>query len=301
VSRVLLTGATGFVGRQALNAFADAGHEVHAVARRRGPERDGVAWHEGDLLESVDIVGEVRPEVLVHLAWYAAHGSFWTSLENVRWVESSLSLLRAFAESGGRRAVVAGTCAEYHWGGESNLSERDSALGPSTLYGICKDALRRIAEAQAAGSSFELAWARLFFLYGPHEDPARLVPGVVRALLAGERAATTSGDQVRDFMHVHDVADALVALVRSGVTGPVNVASGEPASVADIVEELGALTGAAELIDRGARPTPPGEAARIVADVDRLEREVGFRPAISLREGLRSTVEWWRGEMQAAR
>jgi len=296
----MLTGASGFVGRQTLAALAAAGHEVHAVARRRGPDAAGVSWHEADLLAGAEVLEQVEPQVLVHLAWYAEHGKFWSSTENVRWVQASLGLLRAFAAAGGRRIVIAGSCAEYEWGGERDLNERDSPLRPATLYGVCKDALRRVAEAYALEASLELAWARLFFLYGPHEAPARLVPAVIRPLLAGERAATTAGAQVRDFMHVRDAADALAALADSGLIGPVNVASGQPLSVVEVIELIGALTGSPQLIDRGARPTPPSEPARIVADVSRLEQQLGFRPSIPLRDGLAATIDWWRGQPAGA-
>jgi nucleoside-diphosphate-sugar epimerase len=301
VTRIVLTGATGFVGAHALKALADAGHDVHAVARNSGPKLPGVTWHEADLLASAQVLNDVRPELLVHLAWYAEHGQFWNSVENLRWVEASLALVRAFIDVGGRRAVIAGTCAEYEWGGQKDLDEHESSLWPSTLYGVCKDALRRIAAAQASESGLELAWGRLFFLYGPREDPARLVPSVIRALLTGERAATTSGTQVRDFMHVQDVAMALVALAESQVTGAVNIASGRATAVAEIIDEIGTLTGGANLIDRGALPTPALEPPRIVANVRRLEHEVGFRPGMSLSDGLASTVEWWRRGLQAAR
>jgi nucleoside-diphosphate-sugar epimerase len=300
VSRVVLTGATGFVGCSVLNALLEAGDEVCAVARRRGPDRVGVKWCEADLLAGCELVEACQPEILLHLAWYGEHGKFWSSVENVPWVEASLALLRAFADAGGRRAVVAGTCAEYQWGGEQDMNEHDSPLVPLTLYGVCKDALRRVASAYASESALELAWGRLFFLYGPREQPARLVPGVIRALLAGERVATTAGTQIRDFMHVQDVAAALVALVHSDVTGPVNIASGRPTSVAEVLDLIGALTGAPHLIDRGARPTPAFEPTRIVADVGRMEHEVSFRPSISLSDGLVSTVEWWRGRLHAA-
>jgi nucleoside-diphosphate-sugar epimerase len=297
VSRVLLTGASGFVGAHVLDALVAAGDEVHAVARRRprrGPERERVSWHEADLLAGAELLGEVRPDVLVHLAWYAAPGKFWSSRENVRWVEASLALLRAFAAAGGRRAVIAGTCAEYEWGGERDLDERCAALAPATLYGVCKDALRRVAVAFAEQAELELAWARLFFLYGPGEDPARLVPAVIRALLGAERIATTTGTQVRDFIHVHDAAGALAALAHGDVTGPVNVASGRGVPVARLLERIGGLTGAGELIDFGARQTSPLEPARLVASVARLQDEVGFHPTIGLEQGLASTVQWWR-------
>jgi nucleoside-diphosphate-sugar epimerase len=294
VSRVLLTGASGLIGGHVLTALTEAGHDVHAVARRRGAELPSVSWHEADLLAGCEIVAQIEPEVLLHLAWYAEHGAFWSSPENLRWVAASLELLRAFAAAGGRRVVIAGSCAEYEWGAEHDLDERASPLRPRSFYGVCKDALRRVAEVYAREAALELAWARLFFLYGPGEAPARLVPSVIRPLIAGERAQTTAGEQVRDFMHVRDAADALLALMRSDVIGPVNVASGQGVSIAAILEQIGALTGSPELIERGARATPASEPTRIVADVTRLEHEVGFRPRVGLREGLASTIEWWR-------
>ena len=112
MSRILLTGATGFIGRHVLPRLKG---EVHAVTTRPPPAGDSVRWHRADLLSSAEIVAEVRPEVLVHLAWYVEPGRYWTAPENIQWVEASLALLRAFAGAGGRRAVVAGTSAEYDW------------------------------------------------------------------------------------------------------------------------------------------------------------------------------------------
>jgi nucleoside-diphosphate-sugar epimerase len=295
----MLTGASGFVGRQVLSSLVGAGDDVHAVARRRGADLEEVSWHEADLLESAEVVAEVEPEILVHLAWYAVPGKFWSSIENVRWVEASLALLRAFAATGGRRAVIAGTCAEYEWSTELDLDERTSRLVPATLYGVCKDALRRVAAAYAEEVRVELAWARLFFLYGPGEDPARLVPAVIRSLLASERIATTSGEQVRDFMHVEDAGAAIAALAHCQATGPVNVASGRGVAVAELLDRIGTLTGAAELIDRGGRPAAALQPPRVVASVGRLADEVGYRPAIDLPEGLAATVEWWRGRRES--
>ncbi len=294
MSRVLVTGATGFVGLPVVTALAAAGHEVHALSRRPG-DLDGVSWHQADLLAGAELVDSIAPEILVHLAWYAEHGRFWQAPENLQWVEASLRLLGAFARAGGRRAVVAGTCAEYLWGGDEDLLERDSPLVPGTLYGVCKDALRRIAEGYAAQlGSLEIAWARLFFMYGPREAPGRLVPSVVRPLLAGERAPATSGEQVRDFMHIDDVAAALSAVAASEVTGAVNIASGEGVAVREVVELIGELTGAPQLLERGALPTRAAEPARIVGSAERLGLEVGFSPRVALRDGLAGTIEWWR-------
>jgi nucleoside-diphosphate-sugar epimerase len=292
MSRVMLTGATGFVGRHTLTALAEAGHEVHAVARRRGPELAGVTWHEVDLLAGCEVVGEVEPEVLVHLAWYVEHGEFWSSAENVRWVEASLALLRAFVVAGGQRALMTGTCAEYEWSRE--VYAEDAPLAPGTLYGAAKHGLHVVAATFAEQAGISLVWARLFLLYGPFEAQGRFVPSLVLPLLRGEPARMTAGSQRRDLLHVGDAGAAIAALADSSIAGPVNIASGIGVTLRDVGERIASLCGAEELLAVGAVPARPQEPPSLVADVGRLERELGFSPRVSLDEGLRDTVTWWR-------
>jgi nucleoside-diphosphate-sugar epimerase len=281
MTRVLVTGSGGFIGRRTLAPLAAAGFEV---------VRNTVDLLEAGAAERV--IAAVQPSHLLHLAWYAEHGKFWTSPENLRWVESSLALLRAFAAAGGQRAVLAGTCAEYDWSAGDGTLREDSALGATTLYGAAKSGLREVAEAFAAQTAFELAWGRVFFLYGPDEAPGRLFASVARSLLAGEPARTSTGEQVRDFLHADDVGTAFAALIGAdGVTGPVNVASGSPVAVRDLVAEIALATDRPELLELGALPQRPGEPGRIVADVGRLRDEVGFRPAFDLPGGVAAAVE----------
>jgi nucleoside-diphosphate-sugar epimerase len=302
--KVLLTGASGFIGRHALDALLKRGHEVHAVSRRPRPLPAGAIAHEADLLApgaAEQLVRELQPTHLLHLAWYALPGSFWSAPENERWIDASLRLLRVFGEAGGRRAVIAGTCAEYAWG-EEPLREQDNAQGPATalepatLYGACKHATYVAAEAVARQLGVSLAWGRIFFLYGPGEDPARLVHSVARSLLASEQVPTTDGLQLRDFMHVRDVARAFVALLSGDVQGAVNVASGEAIAVGELVRLIAHETGGIERVRFGALERRAGEPERIVADVERLRHTVGFTPTIGLREGVAETVACLRDE-----
>jgi nucleoside-diphosphate-sugar epimerase len=301
VTRALVTGATGFVGRHALRPLAERGFEVHAVTSREPPAEleDLAVWYHADLLEPAAaeaVIDAARPTHLLHLAWYAEHGEYWTSLENVRWVEASLLLLRRFAAAGGERAVVAGTCAEYDWS-RSPLSEVGTPLVPATLYGAAKHGLHVVTGALAERAGFELAWGRIFFVYGPGEDPRRLVASVARALARGERARASHGRQLRDFLHVEEVADAFAALLAAGVTGAVNVAAGTSVSIREIVELLGGLSGRPELVELGALPARPGDPDELSADVRRLRDEVGWQPGRSLEDGLRETLDWWRGRV----
>jgi nucleoside-diphosphate-sugar epimerase len=238
-------------------------------------------------------VDRLRPSRLLHLAWYAEPGDFWESPRNARWAEASLELLGAFAAGGGERAVISGSCAEYDWS-HSLLHEGETPLAPKTAYGRAKRDLGRSAGALCDRLGVSLVWGRVFFPFGPREDPRRLVASVTRALLAGSQAEVTEGRQVRDFLYVEDVGDALATLCDASVTGPVNVASGTGVRVADLVGRVAAACGRPELVRFGARPSRPGEPARLVADVRRLREEVGWRPSVTLEEGVLRTVEWWR-------
>lgn len=295
---VLVTGGSGFVGRHALTLLADRGLDVHVVGRGDAPPwlPPAVRWHAADLLDprrTDELLDSVRPARLLHFAWYATPPDYWTSPDNVAWVEASLHLLRRFAALGGERAVLAGTCAEYDLAGGS-CTEEVTPLRPATLYGACKHALQAVTNAAADQLGISAAWGRIFFLYGPSEHPTRLVASVIRAVLAGKPALCSHGRQVRDFLHAADVAAAFVHLLESAVEGPVNIASGLPVTIGTVATRIGELVGRPELVLLGARDSPEDEPPVIRADVRRLQAEVGWRPSRSLDAGLTETIEWWR-------
>lgn len=294
--RVLLTGASGFIGSHVLDLLCEREYEVHAVARRAREPRRGVVWHESDLLlpgAPEKLAHDAQASHLLHLAWYAVPGSFWNAAENERWIDASLRLLRAFGEACGSRAVVAGTCAEYEWGSEL-LSEDDTPLRPATLYGACKHATHVASEAIAAHLGISLAWGRVFFLYGQREPAGRLVSGIASGLLAGEEVPTTDGRQRRDFMHVRDVAEAFARILESDVQGAVNIATGRPVPVREIVTLIAECSGASERVRYGALSQRPGEPAILAGATTRLSSEVGFTPSIGLEQGIADVVAWWQ-------
>jgi len=294
---ILITGATGFIGRHCLDRLAGLAGAVDALVRPGTLlQHPGVRTHEADLFDTSAVaqaLARIRASHLLHLAWTTEPGAYWTSPDNVRWLEASLSLLRAFAAVGGERVVMAGTCAEYDWS-EGACRENVTPLRPVSLYGVCKNALREVGESLAGRLGLRLAWGRIFFLYGPHEHPRRLVASVIASLLRGEPALCSEGTQRRDFLHVEDVADAFVALLRSDLYGPVNIGSGEAVAVRTLVERLADQLGARHLLRLGARSSPPGEPPLVVADISRLREELRWVPRLDLERGLARTVEWWK-------
>ena len=300
MKKVIVTGASGFLGRQTLGPLVERGFEVHAVSRDVPKKMsEQIYYHACDILDEQStekLFKEIAPTHLIHCAWYVEPGKFWTAVENLSWVAASIRMFESFARHGGKRAVFAGTCAEYDWSHDF-LSENKTPLHPSTLYGICKDSLHKMLEKASVPMGVSLAWGRLFFLYGPHEAPRRLVSEIISGLLQGKSVPCTEGHQKRDFMHIEDAGRAFVEVLESAHEGAVNIASGQNVSIGELAQEIGKLIGRSELLKFGAYPTPPNDPMRLGADTRILHEKVGFKPRYDLQSGLKQTIDWWREDL----
>lgn len=282
--RILITGGAGFIGQHVTRALLKRGHEVVAMVRR--PVELGCGVVVGDLRDSPQVVAMVRtiePEAVVHLAWYAVPGKFWTAPENLDSVSWTLQLAQAATRAGCRRFVGAGSVAEYAWG-QARLSE-ESPRVPETLYGWAKKATQELLEAYFQERA-SFAWLRYGWTFGPGEPRGKLVSELIAKLRVGEEVSCSEGLHRRDFLYVADLADATAAMVESPVTGAVNVGSGVATPIRQVVglveQELGGKTRVE------ARPKEVYE--EVVLDVRRLHDEVGWRPRWTLEEGIRHTV-----------
>lgn len=294
MKRVLVTGARGFVGRHLTPLLVSSGWDVHAVTTATTPDaRDGVTWHRADLLDTNDrerLIESIDASAVVNLAWSSVPPDYWTDPANMRWLAATLELARLFRARGGRRFVGAGSCAEYEWGAHA-CAERTTPLTGRTLYGATKAACGTVLGAFGTQTGLSVAWARLFFLFGPHDSPKRLVPSLVRDLAAGRPARCTSGRHARDFVHVNAAARALTALLDSDVTGPVNIGTGVAVPVGDVARRVASVLGVPALLT--VEPGPPHDAL-VLADITRVREEVGWHPPTDLMSDLDATIEWWR-------
>ncbi len=299
--RVFITGATGFVGAALTALLATLDIEVamliaptsrfDRLSAVQGIEK--VTKIEGRLSNVAlwrDKLAAFKPDVCFHLAWYAEPGKYLDSPENVPLLQYSLELLQALIQVGCGQIVIAGTCAEYDT--DLGYLREDGPTKPGTIYAASKLALCTVSQFMAAAAGIHLVWARLFYLYGPYEDQRRLVPALIRTVQRGEHFAATAGQQVRDYLHVADVAAALWTLGAHPANGIFNICSGQPITMRQLMETLANLMERSGLIDFGKVPYRPWEPMFVCGANTKLQ-QLGWSPRYTLIEGLADTIKWW--------
>jgi len=307
MKRVLVTGASGFIGRHTLKPLLAEGYEVFAISRSGLEGFPEVNWLRGDLFDSLwleKLLQTVKPSHLLHCAWYTEHGKFWNAPQNLDWLAVSLRLIKAFQECGGKRVVVAGTCAEYDWvntnlltplppspqrgeGEEEKITypplhdldyhlilESDRTV-PSSLYGESKLALLRVLAKFAPETGLSYGWGRVFWVFGPGEPEQKLISSLIKALRGDRLFVCNSGEARRDFIPVQDVGNALVKILSSQVEGAVNIASGQPLKIGDVVRYLAQEMHKPDLVE-----IHPGEQnpVSICANISTLKNIVKYTP-----------------------
>lgn len=276
--------------------------EIHAVTTREISADDSRScWHTVDLhspRHRAEIISRIRPEILVHLAWYTEHGQYWSSPLNLQWVETSSAMLRDFSDAGGRRAVFLGTCAEYDWN-YGFCTEDLTPRRPASLYGVAKNALFEMAQKFAETKDFEFVWGRVFFPYGPGEAQSRFVSSIITAIRDGRDAHCSHGEQMRDFVYVKDLAGAIAALISNNVRGAVNLGSGIPVKLKELALRIGDMMQNPGKIRLGAIPAQENDPPLVLADISRLKSTASWHPEYSMEAGLRETIDYWLNMAEA--
>jgi nucleoside-diphosphate-sugar epimerase len=271
-ARVLVTGGSGFVGRQVVAALHRLGADVAELPAPRP-----------DLLTPAgraEVLAVAAADTLVHTAWITSPGTYWTSAANLEWVAATLDLAKAFRAAGGRRFVMVGSCAEYDWQRPTHSAWRESrACRPRTPYGAAKLLTWAALLAFARQSGLSVASARVFVPVGRHEAANRLLPSLIHAALTGTEIATGPAELTRDFLDVRDAGEAIARLALSQVRGPVNVGARRPVTLGRLVD---LVPGAAQVVRLGGRLPRAGEPMWMVPDSRRLRRAIGFTPRYPL-------------------
>lgn len=301
MKRVLITGGSGFIGSACLPLLIKKGYEVHAVTSNPASiKMPGVKWHLLDLLDQeriAPLLKDMKPTHLLHLAWVTGHEMYWTSLDNFQWVRASVELFRQFSSNHGRRIVVAGTCAEYDWS-HKFCSEQKTPLVPKTLYGACKHSLQMMLTAFSNETGIQASWGRLFYIYGPHERPQRLVASAIRSLMNEKMFRCKNSGLSRDFLYVQDAADAFTSLMDSDFCGAMNIASGIPVCLKDVIHKIGVKLDRTDKICFENEAVSSETPNLLVGDVSRLNTELGWSPKYDLNAGIDLTIQWWKQQLK---
>jgi len=261
---ILLTGATGFVGRQVLRALAARNCKLRLVVRAGTQDRLTPADAIETVVETADLWSEDAAwwadvcrgvDTAIHVAWYAEPGRYLQSPANLDCLSGTLRLAQGASRATVRRFVGIGTCFEYDLG--AGMLSVETPLRPSTPYAASKAAAFLALSHYLPQQGVEFAWCRLFYLYGEGEDKRRLVPYLRARLSAGEPAELSSGTQVRDYLDVREAARMIVERALGAGQGPVNICSGTPVTVRALAERISDEYGRRDLLCFGARADNP--------------------------------------------
>lgn len=298
--RCLVTGASGFIGAAFVRKLLHHGHDVTVLLRpsttpwRLGDSLDSVRIVYGDLknLDALDAELRRNPiDAVCHLAWLGATAEHRNSPEQIATNAVGTLKLWEIARSAGCKSWIGlGSQAEY--GPHGGVLEDSVHPVPVTAYGVAKLATGMMTSKMSELAGIRHVWVRMVSAYGPADDENRMIPSVIRALLAGGRPALTPGEQLWDFLYIDDVVSALYSLLEKGVDGVYNLGSGSVTTIRAAVEQIRDLIDPSLPIGFGDVPYRPDQVMHQLADIRKLERATGWRPQVSLTEGLKQTVRW---------
>ncbi len=292
---IIVTGASGFLGRLILPRLLDRGH--HIVTAGRSPVSHGIPYIPMDfmqpalVMEAADQIRSVRADCIIHLAWIARPPQFWTSLENLDCLAASLELLKSLAASAVHKFIGVGSCAEYGDGDTSAISEAYSMRRPTSTYGHAKNALFEIAmSAKNELAPMSFSWARLFYVYGEGEPAQKLITSMITSFREGCVPDLREPDRRIDLIYADDVAEALVQIAESDVAGAINVGTGVGISIREVAVMIAALVAPHLIPSVVSLPKRIGR-PDVVANASLLKNTIGFTPTMTLEEGVRRIIQ----------
>ena len=309
--RVLVTGATGFIGSHLSRRLLDSGAQVHALTStvssvypvRLVDMRDRITLHGGNLNDSgamASVVERADPKIVFHLGAYTHVGKSWDRVDECIQtnIHGTVNLLQALARTHYDRFVYTSTSEVY--GDVAVPFREDSVVDPLSPYAVSKYAGERFCRMLHRGRSWPIVVVRPFNAYGPAQSPDRVIPEIIVKALRSERLAMTDGLQTREFNYVEDLADGfLKAATVPGIEGDVfNMGGGEEISMRDLAGMILELMGDPIVAEFGALPNRPTEIWSMRSDVSKARDRLGLDPARPLKEGLEQTISWYRRELE---
>lgn len=287
LKRVLVTGATGLIGKELINPLIEHGFEVFAITIDENNSDSRVNWIKGNLFDEnfiKSVMEEIKPEYLLNMAW-ATTGDYLTSNINFNFLNAGINLLKYFT---GKRVVFAGTCFEYKFKDEP-IKEDDELDFEKNNYTFCKNKLREIAQYYCSNREISFAYGRIFYVFGINEAKTRLTGALFDKLLNNEEIIINNGELKKDYMYSKDIAGAFVSLLDSEVENVVNICTGKAISLKDYSLVIAKKLGKEKFLTVKNEPTT--QPMLIVGDNSRLINEVGYKMQYKFDEAIDDLIE----------
>jgi nucleoside-diphosphate-sugar epimerase len=293
--RILVTGATGFIGSAFSRLALSHDHEIAGMMlptenpSTNIPASEKMTWLKGTLAELPwREIEKFQPEVCVHFAWIATPGVYLESPENENYLRWSLDLVHRLRGLGTKHIVGVGTCIEYRIT-NAPLSEERTPVDPTTFYSRCKNTLRETLAAQARKDGWHFCWGRVFYPYGVGEHPARLCSALIQKFRRGEKLLLKTPNSTKDYIYIEDLAAAILLTVEKKFTGTINWGTGTGISVRQIADTVAGMLGRPELVEE-ISPAEPDPLGFVVADATKLH-QLGWQPEHTLDQGLEKLLK----------
>lgn len=287
--KVLVTGATGLIGKEFAKPLLEAGFDVYAITIDENNPNNGIHWIKGNLFDEnsiKSIMEEVKPKYLLNMAWCTT-GDYLKSDLNYKFLNAGINLLKYFKDNGGKRAVFAGSFFEYKFKNEP-LKEADELDVEKTVYTFCKHKLHEIAKFFCKQNNISFGYGRIFGVYGRNENKTRLTGMIIDNLSKNEEIIIKSGPLIRDYIYSKDIANAFAKFLDSNIEGTVNICTGKSISIREFALEIGKQMGKENLIifkEELSNQSPIN-----IGDNTRLRKEVGYEIKYCLRDSIKEII-----------
>jgi len=298
--RVLITGASGFIGRHLIDILDQDNHEIHAIYNLNKPSTDlkKVNWHQLNLFQDEQVkkfMANIKPTHVIHLAWYTEHGKFWNSEKNKDWVNATIKLFKEFKKLNGIKFISSGTKAEY-FDGEFSQEHLNSSFeckeemlaSPDTIYGQSKNLLHETLQELDKENKC-LVWARIFDTYGPYENNKKFCSYVIKNIKKNEDIICNNPNIAMDFLHVHDIAMALSFILHSDFLGTINISSGKSVTLKYISEYIVGKLGKEYLL----KLNQDSKDRRRILGNNTLLKNIGWVPSYEIESGLNDLIKFY--------
>ncbi|MBU6338595.1 MAG: NAD(P)-dependent oxidoreductase [Rickettsiales bacterium] len=239
--KLIVTGASGILGRRVIELLSDSDFEVYAFYHKND---SSINFVRNINKISCDIfnenqVGAFMKEIaatdLMHLAWTTKHGEYANSVSNFDWLKASINLLKSFGDNGGKKFIGAGTCMEYLWGANNLLLEEKSPNNPNTIYGKCKIHFRDVAKDYCENLGIQFCWGKIFFLFGEGESDKKFISSVIHSALNGDKINCRNPNVLRDYISTNCASKIFVNILKENVEGEFNISCGNIYSLRELV------------------------------------------------------------------